>query len=509
MGSRSLPKVLALVIQAICGLAKEPAYEDLMAQAVALEDASCQRGHASDAPCILELLQVRASVTEQRARKVIAADAVLALRSLATTSARRSPLRKARRITPWPIPRDLLQTEAVLLWNKSDGVCISDRNNLPTAWKPSEAQLRLLSNTSTKENLTIAAVTASHEAYRELVEFLHLPGKLEEQEDEALEAIINVAFAGSNMPDLQQKALLFARDIVVQLAAGFTSEANATCTDLNGKLVPMVRHCRYIHQKTPTNETLEMTMQKLVNYTNRALADCGDLGKYLGFDPSERLGHYPPAVDDAHNATNGYLYDMLMQAIDLVGLLANPDLAVPSGALKYLVDFWTYLSKFPFPMATDLPRDDMWPFVDVAYFISHTVYFVTSYARYSLQVNDTPWLFKWVRENYYTVLEAGHLDLIGKFVDALRQYGCNEDNDAQTRDGLQVLLTMYDKADQNWMKIPDWTDGDGKPSDYNLMHKPWAVFGGIRRPVFEAPTPGTEGAVMEEVLARARQATSS
>merc|ERR1712083_370205 len=115
---------------------------------------------------------------------------------------------------------------------------------------------------------------------------------------------------------------------------------------------------------------------------------------------------------------------------------------------------------------------------------THLAYVVTGYQRYELAPNDASWLFRYLRENFYSAVESGHLDLYAEFLDNFRQYGCTSVDDKQTMDGTFVLLERYREANGRWTDYRD-PDDDAELEVYDVMHKAWTAYVGLHQRVLE------------------------
>jgi len=271
---------------------------------------------------------------------------------------------------------------------------------------------------------------------------------------DALEPIINGAFAGGNMPDIRAVGLAQGQDILLQLAERELEYSNPTCAEFRGSNLPiLVQYGRYLQLQAPPNLTLSAMQEVLVNATNGALDNCSPLEDYLGFDPTDRLNRYPASIQEVSSAEDWIdpIYSMVLQAVDTLGLLGIESVNMPDGALEYVASFWAYLFDYPFPRADEYPDGIYDPgFEQNSYIVTHLAYVVTGYQRYEISPNDAPWLFEYLRENFYAAVESGHLDLYAEFLDNFRQYGCTPLDDIQTRDGTLVLLERYREANGRW-----------------------------------------------------------
>jgi hypothetical protein len=319
------------------------------------------------------------------------------------------------------------------------------------------------------------------------------PGIIEDLGTDALEPIINGAFAGGNMPDIREVGLTLGQEILVQLAQRELKYNSPTCAGLRDSDLPtLVQYGRYLQLQAPPNATLHAVQGALVNATNEALDNCSSLQDYLGFNPRVRLSRYPTSIKEV-SSTDDWIdpvYSMVLQAVDTLGLLGIESLNMPDGALEYVASFWAYLFDYPFPRAEEYPDGIHDPaFEQNSYIATHLAYVVTGYQRYELAPNDASWLFRYLRENFYSAVESGHLDLYAEFLDNFRQYGCTSLNDKQTMDGTLVLLERYREANGRWTDYRD-PDDDAELEIYDVMHKAWTAYVGLHRRELETPPPG-------------------
>ena len=136
----------------------------------------------------------------------------------------------------------------------------------------------------------------------------------------------------------------------------------------------------------------------------------------------------------------------------------------------------------------------------MAYFVTHAAYVPTGYGRHIQLIDDAPWLYAYVRENFYAVLETKSPDLIAEFVDLARQYGCDEETDVQVRDGARFLLKLYVENNHKWMH-----DDDDSVNNYDRIHGPWTGVSGVERRVPEPIVPGSYGHKFYEIIRNAKQ----
>ena len=90
-------------------------------------------------------------------------------------------------------------------------------------------------------------------------------------------------------------------------------------------------------------------------------------------------------------------------------------------------------------------------FITLADLATHLSHIPTGLGRFPLYISDMPGLYTFLRKNFYPMMQSGDRDLFALFVDTLRQYGCNPENDAQVRDGTRYLLEDFHKRGDKWM----------------------------------------------------------
>jgi hypothetical protein len=177
-----------------------------------------------------------------------------------------------------------------------------------------------------------------------------------------------------------------------------------------------------------------------------------------------------------------------------------PGLELPAGAPDLPPALWSVLGHHPLVPARAFPEGARNPpFYDTAYLATHIAYIPTGYGRHPIYIADAPWLYRFLRENFYPVLEMGELDLVAEFVDLFRQYGCTEQNDLQLRDGTRYPLRLFHSAGDRWMTYREPNE-PANTGDYNEVHKAWTGMAAVRVRVPEPPKPGTYGYVVRAWL---------
>jgi hypothetical protein len=300
---------------------------------------------------------------------------------------------------------------------------------------------------------------------------------------DAIESLINPAYSAGNMPELRAKALAAASQNLDSIVAPYLSRDPATtrCNEARGFL----QYAIYAHELEPAPGS---RTSKLAALADSSFRDCGSLAGAMGYDYHQKLASASISIDE--------VWDMVMWSISLTDAQLVPGLNLPPGAAALPPDLWRYLSHHPFAGARAYPKganDNT--FYDTAYLVTHMAYIATGYGRHAAYVADAPNLYRFLRENFYPVLDMGELDLTAEFVDLFRQYGCTEKNDLQVRDGTRYLLKLFHAAHDTWMDHREPYDAD-TVDDYGKIHKPWTGMSGIRARVPEPASAGTYGSIV-------------
>lgn len=376
--------------------------------------------------------------------------------------------------------------------------CALNDESMPAEWRPSAALAKRLDDAPWSPAEQARADASVRGGLRELTEYFDRhPEQVHVLWNDALEPFLDTSYAASNMPDLQRLATERAQQIFFAQADHYLRRPveSAHCESFSYVLeLLLVAH--RLWPARPTKQARE-AQQGLLDRTHHAFRACGSVEGAVGARFAERLAD--PKLG------NEELYGYVMWSVNLVGARAVPGLNLPDPLWALPEATWRALQRYPFVNASAYPEGAMnSTFYDDAYLATHVSYIPSGYGRYQLYPQDAPWLFKFLRESFYAVLEMGELDLLAEFVDVFRQLGCTEETDRHVRDGARFMLARYEAAGRSWSAHRE--PGEGPPEPYDLVHKPWTAIAGMRRRVLEPPAPGTYGAVARALMRKARAA---
>ena len=382
----------------------------------------------------------------------------------------------------------LLFTAADSATQASEPACALALGDMPASWRPLGQMRQALSDAPWSARESQDAEAAVQAGFGELREyFATRPDAVSALGTDAVEAVIDASYAASNMPVLRAEARDLARENLMPLLAPYIARRSveATCKEFS----PLLALAIHAHALLPADDARISTMVAL---TNAAYRSCGSLTAVLGYDYRERLARNNLSVDD--------IWDLVMWSITFTDAQTVPGLAVPMGARELPPALWGFLAHYPFVSARSYPEGARnHTFYDTAYLATHIAYVPTGYDRHPIAIADAPWLYRFLRENFYAVLDMGELDMVAEFVDLFRQYGCTEANDLQLRDGTRYVLELFHKAGNRWMRHRE----PNEPADtgaYNEVHKAWTGMGAVRLRSPEPDSPGTYGSVIRQWL---------
>jgi hypothetical protein len=365
----------------------------------------------------------------------------------------------------------------------SEPLCVLSAAAMPESWRPSAELRETLGAQPWSPNEAKDARHAVRSGFDELQSFFaKKPEAVMDLGTDAVEVAIDVSYAASNMPALQAAARGLARRNLAPLLAPFSARdpGSIGCGEFSSLLALAI----YANALLPAGDP---RTHRMITLTNAGAHACRSLNGAIGYDYRDRLHA---------GATTGEIWDLVMWSITLTDAQTIPNLDLPAGASALPPALWRFLGSYPLVAASDFTDRARNPkFYDTAYLVTHIAYLPTGYGRYPIYIEDAPWLYRFLRENFYSVLRMGELDLVAEFVDLFRQYGCTEENDMQLRDGTRYLLKLFHQAGNRWMAYRE----PNEPADtgaYNEVHKAWTGISAVRVRVPDPVLPGTYGAVV-------------
>jgi hypothetical protein len=399
---------------------------------------------------------------------------------------------------------DMMRTAcvAILVLTMSTGslagepepLCVVAPEEMPESWRPrGEAQKGL---SSTEPWSRSEAKDAQHAIKTGVDEIIGLfssrPWAVQDVWDESVTSLISVTYASANEPGIDALARDAAKRNLTKLIEPYMKRGAETAKcDQFERLLPLAM---YAHRFYPAKDP---RIGKITELTNASYRDCGSFKNAVNFD-------YEEAFSDK-NLPIGLVFDLVLLSQYLAEAELYPEIKLPDEAREFSPALWRYLETYPLAGASEFKKV-VWneDFIVNAYLATHIAYIPTGNHRYPIYIADSPKLYRYHRENFYTVLEKGHLDLLGEFVDSLRQYGCTAGNDLQVRDGTRYLLKVFQDGNDRWMAYREPGETDQDVSDYDLVHKAWTGMLGVRVRNIEPAEPGTYGGLVRSWLPRPR-----
>jgi len=387
----------------------------------------------------------------------------------------------------------------LLLWcvcvratGSPEPLCVIRPAAMPGSWRPSHPDENGLSAAPWSAYEANDAAYAVMRGLDELTDyFSSRPATVLTLGEDAVEPFLDASYSATNMPTVRAAARDQGRRILTPLLAPYVAREpeSATCAEYS----PLVTYTIYARALLPANDA---RIARLVALTNAAYRACGSLSAVIGHDYRQKLGDRELSIDDA--------WDLVMWSITLTDAQLVPGLELPNEARDLPPALWRSLAHYPLPGSRAYPKGALdEKFYNTAYLVTHIAYIPTGYGRYPIYIADAPNVYRFLRENFYSVLEMNELDLLAEFVDLLRQYGCTEQTDLQLRDGTRHLLKLFHASGDHWMSYR----GPHEPahvSEYDLVHKAWTGMAGVRARVPEPAEAGTYGGVVRQWLRHPR-----
>jgi len=377
------------------------------------------------------------------------------------------------------------------LAQRPDPLCVLDPAQMPARWRPSAELQKSLNPAPWSQSEAKDAKSAVKSALDEIIAyFKRKPSAVRHLWDDSIEALIQATYASANEPELDARVRAAARDNLTALITTYLSRDpdSATCDEFRA-LFPLAI---FAHRLYPANDTRTDVATKR---TNAAFRACGSLKAATEMD-LQRLLVEKEAPQDIEE-----LFDLYIWCLWFIEAELYPDIELPVEARKLGPEIWKYFKTYRLAGASEFEeefRNDR--FVKIADLATHIAHIPSGTHRFPLYVQDSPELYRFHRENFYPVMQAGDLDLLASVVDSLRQYGCTPQDDVQVRDGTRYLLKVFHDNNHRWMDYRQNGKTNANLDDYDLIHHPWTAVLGLRDRQPQQPIPGTYGGLVRRWL---------
>jgi len=388
----------------------------------------------------------------------------------------------------------LLMSTGSTAGEPTEPLCVLSQDEMPESWRPQgEAQKALSSTEPWSQSEAKDAQDAIAKGVNEIIRlFSKRPWAVLDVWDESVASLISVTYSSANRSGIDAVARDAARRHLAMLIDPYMKRGaeTAICDDF----VYLLPLAMYAHRFYSADDP---RTGKMVALTNASYRDCGSFVEAIDFDYKKQFSNNTLPIDT--------VFDLVLWSQYLVEAELYPAIELPDQAREFTPALWGYLETYPLAGA-DKFKQAIWneEFIINAYLATHIAYIPTGGHRYAIYIDDSLKLYRYHRENFYTVLEMGHLDLLGEFVDSLRQYGCTAENDLQVRDGTRYLLDVFREGDDRWMAYREPGEADEGVSDYDLVHKAWTGMLGVRVRNIQPAEPGTYGGIVRRWLPHPR-----
>jgi hypothetical protein len=372
-------------------------------------------------------------------------------------------------------------------------LCMLSPAEIPKSWQPWGEVQKGLSAAPWSASEAEDAVYAIKTGLDEMIDlYSRRPTAVTALWEDAVASLIEVKYSGANTPAIEVDAHYEARRNLTMLIEPFLQrDSKSVSCDEYEKLLPLTIYAWNQYQ------TDDERIGEMVELTNSAYRACGSLRAAMDIDYKRMLAAEKVPTDD--------VFDLVIWSLLFIEAQLVPGLELPAGARDFPPALWHFLENYPLVGASAY-GDGAWneEFIDTAYLATHIAYIPTGNHRHPIYIEDSPRLYRFLRENFYAVLEMGELDLVAEFVDSFRQYGCTEENDLQVRDGTRYLLKLFHAGGDRWMTYRERDETDEDVDDYDLVHKAWTGILGVRARIIEPAEPGTYGGVVRGWLPHPR-----
>lgn len=375
------------------------------------------------------------------------------------------------------------------------GTCINHPSEQPESWKPSKTTLQFTDSGEpwTQEEQKLAN-EAARKGLEELVDFFNKISKkrIKNLSTNAANSLMDECFGSADNPEFHKIACEATARVVNIVAEDYVGRSICqTCHESHYK-AKLLGYANYLTRILPGDSEIRQTRDALIPCMQASFDACGSLSNYL-----ERKDWKSDlkTLDTPRHRIRHFVH----RSNQLTDLYNVPGLQVPPDLDQFTAALWHYLAKYKIHYLKGGHHDS--ETVHHAYMATHAAYMPTGYGRHMQYVEDAPWLYKYIRENFYETMELEDPDLVAEFVDIVRQYGCTEDNDLMVRHGTRYLLDLYVKNGHKWME-EEPSSGDDGSNDYDVIHGPWTAISGVSRRQMEAIVPGSYGYAFRKALER-------
>jgi len=372
-------------------------------------------------------------------------------------------------------------------------LCVLDPAQMPESWRPSAEMQKPLNPAPWSEREAKDAEYAIKTGLDEMIGyFKQKPSAVKNLWDDSIEALIQVTHSSANKPEFDAKARDAARNNLTALIIPYLklNLESAKCDDFE-RLLPLAI---FAHRFYPAND---MRTVKVTKRTNAAYSACGSLEAATGHDHHKILA--------VKHAPTDKLLELYIWCLWFIEAELFPDIELPVETREWGPALWRYFETYRFAGASEFKEgasDEK--FIEITDLATHVAHIPTGIHRFPLYVEDLPGLYRFHRENFYSVMDLEEPDLFASVVDSLRQYGCTAENDVQVRDGTRFLLKIFHDGDDSWMDYRQDGETDANIDDYGLIHYPWTGVLGVRVRELEQPKPGTYGGIVRRWLPHPR-----
>ena len=373
-----------------------------------------------------------------------------------------------------------------------DPLCVPDPDQMPANWRPPAALQKSLNPAPWSESEAKDAEAAIKSGLDEMINyFKQNPEAVQNLWDDSVEALIQVTHASANQPEFDAKARDAARENLTALITTYIDLDPdwAICREFN-VLLPVAI---FAHRLYSAEDTLRDVITKR---TNAAYSDCGSLEDAISIDFQSIL-----ADKEAHPDNVEDLFDLYLWSLWFIEAELYPDIELPAETRKFSQEAWKYFQTYKLAKASEFEdgvKDK--DFIKIANLATRIAQIPSGAHRFPLYVEDKPDLYRFYRENFYSVMQSGELGVFASFVDSLRQYGCTAENDVQVREGSRYLLKAFHDSKDRWMNYRMKDEADVELDENDLLQLPWKAILGLRSRQWEQPKPGTYGGIVRRWL---------